>query len=281
MRRLKRPLATAATIIMVLTLAPVSLAWGDEADKLIANALKGSGVAGQLEMLTTTILESLPGDTLTGKEKKETEKYLKRRFGKDAIVAKVHTAIRQDFDQNAIVKVVGFYLSRLGKKVGSLQRRTLAPSSIVDVREGRKTVALMTEPRIALLKRIIRSDRVSEANAGLLSSMVRGLAEGSVENDEGHTEGMPKKLELLVDQARLLRGHTEQVALVAYARTFRSLSDKELEQLALFHESHEASWFRNAVQAGLEATVHEVSKALGEFIRRLRDAPEPRPRESR
>ena len=58
----------------------------------------------------------------------------------------------------------------------------------------------------------------------------------------------------------------ERLTLAAYARTLRDLNDKELEQLAKFHESEPAEWFRGRVQKGLEEAVYISAKALGEAI---------------
>jgi hypothetical protein len=56
------------------------------------------------------------------------------------------------------------------------------------------------------------------------------------------------------------------MALAAYAYMFRSLQDEELEQLATYCESEEASWFRNATLKGMDLAVYRAASEIGQRL---------------
>ena len=266
-RRMKFNHSTAAIILMLCMSLVASYAQGDEVDRMTNEALMRSGLARQLTMLPATIVTVLPDDAFRdGNMRRESAAFVKQTVGKERLLATVREAITMDLNRDALEKVLEFYRSGLGKKVGLIQGRALGESSLQQIREGRKATALMDEARVAVLERIIKAEHLSEANSRLLDQVVNGLADGILKHSGTRAEKVREDLRSLIERNPSLDDHTDAVALVAFARTYKSLSDRELEKLAEYHESEQAEWFRTAVQRGLEEAVYLTARSLGEVI---------------
>lgn len=230
-------------------------------------------------MIGGSILGAIPADAFPDRRtRRKADSLLKKSVGKDKLIPLIRDAIRSNFKREKLEEVVGFYESRLGRKVGRLAERSLHPGVLKRVRAGRSIVGRLSESRRSILERIIQAEGVAEFNAGLLQSVIQGLMIGYVDTP-GETaqrmEEIRRKLQAVEDKIRLGKDRTEQLALAAFAHTFKSLKDKELEKLARYQESDAASWFREGVQKGLDRAVLRSSEALG----RILAADMPRPRE--
>ena len=254
-----------------------SSAQGTEADPLINKALKLSGVIGPLEKLGGAILSAIPGDAFPDvKMRNEVAAYVKKEAGKEVLLSIVRAAVREDFDKESIERVISFYDSKVGRKIGHLQETSLDPALLKGIREGRKIASSLEEPRLSLLRRIIKAEGVSELNGTLLRSVIRGLVDGSPAEAPGlatSAEAVQKKINIMENAIRSGQNSTEDVALVAFAYTFRSVDDKELEELASYHETPHAAWFRSAVQKGFDRAVYHTARSLGEGVTRWRNLP--------
>ncbi len=267
MKRLEPARSALVVVLGLCTVFLTSPAGCDDVDKLIDEALTLSGLAKQLDMLTATMVAAVPDDAFSsGKARKSVDRFVDKAASEDALASKVRYAIRLDLNRDALNKVLDFYRSRLGRKVGRLQGRALIPSSIQDVREGRNIVASLSESRTATFERIIRAQRVYRANFQLLNQMANGLADGFLSRGHAEAQRIRDQLKSLVERAHAAEEHMGRLAMATYAQTLRDLSDKELEDLANFHESEPAEWFRSRVQRGLEEAVYVSARALGEAI---------------
>jgi len=106
--------------------------------------------------------------------------------------------------------------------------------------------------------------------------VIRGLVDGSPAEASGlatSAEAVQKKINIMENAIRSGQNSTEDVALVAFAYTFRSVDDKELEELASYHETPHAAWFRSAVQKGFDRAVYHTARSLGEGVTRWRNLP--------
>ncbi len=254
-----------------------SSAQGTDADSLINKALKLSGVTGPLDKLGGAILSAIPGDAFPdAKMRNEVAAYVKKEAGKEALLSIVRAAVREDFDKESIERVIGFYDSKVGRKIGHLQEASLDPTLLKSIREGRKIASSLEEPRLSLLRRIIKAEGVSDFNGTLLRSVIRGLVDGSPAEGPGlatSAEAVQEKINIMENAIRSGQNRTEDVALVAFAYTFRSVDDKELEALASYHETPHAAWFRSAVQKGFDRAVYQTARSLGEAVTRWRKLP--------
>lgn len=266
-----------AAFLLITVCSAQSGAQGTEADILINKALKLSGVTGPLDKLGGAILSTIPGDAFPdAKMRNEVTAYLKKEAGKEELLSIVRAAVREDFDKESIEKVIGFYDSRLGRKIGRLQEASLDPALLKSIREGRRIASSLEEPRLNLLRRIMKAERVSEINDALLKSVIRGLVDGSP--PEGaepalSTEAIQEKIKIMDSAIRSGQNRGEDIALVAFAYTLRSIDDKELAELVSYHESPQAAWFRRAVQKGYDGAVYKTAKSLAEAVTRSRNLP--------
>jgi hypothetical protein len=268
----------AVVFLLIITVcSSQSGAQESEADLLINKALKLSGVIGTLEKLGGAILAAIPADAFPDvKMRNEVAAYIKKEAGKEELLSMVHAAVKENFDKESIEKVISFYDSKVGRKIGRLQDASLDPSLLKGIREGRKIAASLQEPRLHLLERIMKADRVSEVNETLLKSVIRGLIDGSPADGAkpvASTETTKKKVDIMESAIRSIQNRGEDIALVAFAYTFRSVDDKELEELASYQESPQAAWFRSAVQKGFDQAIYKTARSLGEAVARWRSAP--------
>ncbi|MBI5250662.1 MAG: hypothetical protein HY912_14320 [Desulfomonile tiedjei] len=266
---------TTATFLLCLWLCG-SLAFGDDSDALIDKAMRLSGMTGQIEMVGKSVLTAIPADAFPDqKARNEAETFIRRNASKEAVADLVRSAVREKFNRDNIEKVIQFYDSALGRKVGRLQENALETGLLKGIREGRKNAISLDETRLKAIKRIIDSENVSETNDILVTSVVRGLLTGSAEAGnapDDESESIGSKLKAVQKSLAMEQHRMDDMVLTAYALTFRSLSDKELEELAAYHDTDAAIWFRDATINGLDRAVFSVSKALGAVLTASRNS---------
>ncbi len=274
--------------MIILGLLGVVPSLADKPDALIDKTLKSSGIVGQLEGLAEAVLVSVPLDAFPdSKMKSESVSFLKETAAKGTLVAFVREMVRDDVDQENLEKVANFYDSRLGKRVGRAQESALEPNVLKNIRESRTLSVSLSEQRTSALQRIVIAEQVSKVNAVLLQKMIEGITEGylgETQLSRNEAEAMRKQVRLVLEAIKADRTRSEETAQVAFAYTYRSLDDKELEEFAKFSESEPALRFRKAVQLGLEQAVSHTARTLGTAVARWRlqaDKPMPEKRKRR
>ena len=239
----------------------------DGIDGLIDKALKGAGLTRQLETLGQAMLYSIPEDALPDKKiKNEASAFVSRSANRETVISLVRTSVKEDLEADTLDKIVQFYDSRVGKKVGAAMAEGLGPSSIRKVREGRKLLTSLSEARIETLRQIVAAQSIVKTNAELLQTTIHGLIDGSLSEgtDSARVEEMKARVKVI--EAAILAGkqRTEETALISCAHAFRTLDDDELHGVASFYESEPAQRFQRAVRRGLERAVYTTARALGE-----------------
>lgn len=264
-----RVLIQAAIMITSIVFAAPQ-AGGQDPDVLISRALKISGINAQVRALDQTVLSLLPADTFPDSRTRDrVAKSLTKAIDDEALLALVHNSVKENFRQESLDEVLEFYHSRLGQKVGRLQSTALDPSVLRGIREGRRAVVMLEGARLEALKRIMRSGRVIESNPELLRSFVWGFVEGFSAQAENQSGMLPLDLAAIGNASAFSAERTEDVAMLALANTFQSLSDKEMEQLAAYQESEAAVWFHTAVVKGMAAALYQTARALGTSLSNL------------
>jgi hypothetical protein len=262
---------TVALALLLLGSWLVSAGHCSETDALIDQALKSSGVAGQLKSLIPAVVAAFPGDAFSDANvKRRVQSRVEAVLTDETLLEMVRETVRRNFDRPTLEQVLAFYESKLGRKVGGLQGRSLTASRLADVREGGKVLALMPGTRLALCKRIVQEQQVSDTQGRLLKSMIAGLAASRQESPESGAGVIRPELRPLIERAASTADIFEQMAVAASAGTFRSLSDKELQDLAAYEESDAARWFRRVSLPGVERAVYEIARTLGQTLRELR-----------
>lgn len=264
-------------VISVVSLALPAVVFCNETDVLTDKALKVSGIAGQLEDLGPALVSAIPADAFpNSKMQGDASAFVKKSAGKNALMEIVSTAVRTEADKETLEKVIAFYDSKLGRKVGRLQETALDAPMLRNIREGRKVLAASEESRLGKLRRLVDSDDASKTNKALLRTMIRGLLEG-YEGDTPDTandgEVVKEKMKIMDKAIRTDEQRTKELALAAYAYTYRSLDDKELEELTAFRESPAAVRFGEAVRKGLEGAVYKIARSFAEAATSWRATP--------
>jgi hypothetical protein len=268
-------------VFVVASLTLTGLAFGDEMDTLTTKALKVSGAAGQLDDLGPALISAVPADAFpNSKAQGEAIAFVKKTAGKSALTEILHSVVRSDVDKDTLEKIIAFYESKLGKKVGRLHETALEPTMLKSIREGRKVLAASEESRLGTLQKILDSDNTDETNRVLLKTMIRGFLEGYAGDTPDTTndgEAVKEKMKIMDKAIRKDEQRTKELALAAYAYTYRSLDDKELEELAVFRESPEAARFGEAVRKGLDGAVYKIARSFAETAGKWRETPGSKP----
>jgi hypothetical protein len=258
-------------IVLVNLCGPASLsARTDETDALIDRVLQSSGVAGQVETLSQAVLAAVPDDAFPGpKVKKWARSMMKKAAGLDSLLPLMSDALKADFRVDLAEQVILFYGSPLGKEVGRITKKSCTAEALAAIRRNREMVVDISEPRLQAIQRILEAQRVVEFNSRLLGEVIKGLAEVSSARGTAPDFQSPEirnKLESVETDIRSDEEKAWMLGLVACAHTFRSLKDKELEELARFYESDAGGWFVSGVQEGLEAAIRTAARALAEVL---------------
>ncbi len=267
MRRSEKALYTGRLFLATVVFLLAAQAWADPNEGVVDRALRLSGVASQVKMLSHAILTAIPVETFSQPiSEARLQSMLRKAFDEEAPLESVRRAIREDFDPGKIEQVVHFYSSKLGSRIGRLMGRALNPALLTAVRENRHIVKTLSAARLAAIEHIVRVERVTEFNIRLQTAVVRGLVEGRLQ-EHAESPGRRRKIRRNLAEAekkiRSTEKRTWDTAMAAFAYTFRSLKDVELEEYISYLESDAASWFRTAVQRGMERAVLEASKAVG------------------
>ena len=267
MKRSEKALYSVRLFLATVVLLGAAQGWADPNEGVIDRALRLSGVESQVKMLSRAILAAIPIETFSPPASEaRVQSMLRKAFDEEAPLESVRRAVREDFDPEKIEQVVNFYSSKLGGRIGRLMGRALNPALLTAVRENRHIVKALSAARLASIEHIVRVERVTEFNIRLQIAVVRGLVEGRLQENAESPDRRRKIRRNLAEAEKKIRGtekRTWDTAMAAFAYTFRSLTDEELEEFISYLESDAASWFRTAVQRGMEQAVLEASKAVG------------------
>jgi hypothetical protein len=270
MRRSKTARHRVYLLIAIAVLLSAASGRADPKEGLVDRVVRLSGTAPQMKLLGRAILSAVPAEIFAqpGSEAR-VRSVFRKSFSEDAALDSVRRALEADLDREKIERVADFYRSKLGRRIGRLTGRALTPALLTEVRESRNIVKRLSETRLAAIEQIVRVERVVEFNIRLQTAVVKGLIEGSAGKAAQDPARIPEIRRNLAEAEKKIRAgkkRTWNTAVAAFAYTFRSLNDEELEEFISYLESDAASWFRTAVQRGMERAVNEASTAVGRII---------------
>ncbi|MCA1959273.1 MAG: hypothetical protein LDL33_00655 [Desulfomonile sp.] len=245
-------------------------AHADQADKRIDRLLDASGVAKQLEMIGPAVLSAIPWDAFPDqKARTHAEAAVRQNAGKERLLPIVRHALAANYEEEHADKLIEFYDSKLGRKVSRLVGNSLDQEALKNIWEGRTIVTGMSDERRAVLERLVKIEIAGEGNGRLARAVVRGLVKGFLDHalDGGDLiDDIEPKLEAVEAGIAASDRRTMDIALAGFAHALRTLTDAEIKELLAFQESDHAAWFRQGVQAGLEAAVFSAATTLGEAL---------------
>jgi hypothetical protein len=270
-----RPPSCASVVLtLVLILFTSQATFADDTDSLIDQALKVSGITGQLDALPKSVLAAVPSDVFPDSRlRNETEALLKKNFSRDTLLNILHSSIRDGFQQEYLGKVVEFYESSLGKKIARAQENGLDPGLLKNIRESRKMAVSQDEERLELMRRIVAAEDVYGNNQVLVKSVIEGLLSGSDHENAANDDQLHEKIGTIEKGLGFEKGRIEETAITTIAYTFRHLSDKELENLAAFRESEPDRWFRSRIINGLQVATYGLARTLGQALSDIKRPP--------
>lgn len=239
----------------------------DQSEEILARAFRLSGFEKQIDSLTPMLLAAIPVDMFPDlQSRNKIREDLEKSLGKDFVRPIVYHAVREDFREGYVRAVVDFFDSKIGRKVGRLSGLALHPDTLRNAREAQHIIRHLSTSRLKTLENIVTAERTNEYTRRLLNTLVNGLVEGTLRSRvDRDNEIMDEKLKLLEKNVALAVKRSDQLALTAFAHTYRSLSDDELALIAEYCGSDEAKWFRERVQKGINRAVFQVGVALGEM----------------
>jgi hypothetical protein len=239
---------------------------GNDKEILVDIALKLSGVSEQMESMHLAVFSAVSADTFPDyKSRNQAKSIMQKAAGKDALLPFIRASLLANFNESRIEEVIDFFDSDLGRKVSRLIRRATAPEVVNRVWKNRTTIRKLKEPRSQILQRIMKAEKVTEFGPMLVNEVIRGMADASLERTTGIRPAageIRKRLDVVKSQVRSDNEFTEEVAYLAFAHTYRSLSDAQLEALAVYQESAAGRWFGNTVQQGMEKAAYHAGRSL-------------------
>ncbi len=235
-------------------------------DALSDKALTVSGIYGQINDLGHAILAAIPTDALpTAQSRADAAAMIKKAASKSDLEKTLRKAVDEKVNSTMLGIVIGFYDSKLGRKIAKIHEAALDPTTLKNIRESRKLLASLDQDRLTILRQMVSSEGQLDTTNNLLKTVVRGFVEGSLSASQDDRALTAKLIETLKIVDKFMKGsRVEETALMSYAYNYRNLSDKELEDLAAFYAGAPSKTFSKAVQSGIDSAVFQVSKSLGE-----------------
>ncbi|AFM27047.1 DUF2059 domain-containing protein [Desulfomonile tiedjei] len=270
----RRSSCASVVLTLFLVLFTSQATFADRTDSLIDQALRISGISGQLDALPKSVLASVPSDVFPdSRSRNETEALLKKNSAQDTLLKILRSSIRDELKQEYLGKVVEFYESSLGKKVARAQENALDPALLKNIRESRKMAASQDDERLELMRRIVVAEDVYGNNQVLVKSVIKGLLSGSDPENAANDDRLHEKIGMVEKGLGFEKSRIGETAITTIAYTFRHLSDKELENLAVFRESEPDRWFRSRIINGLQIATYELARTLGQALSDLKRPP--------
>ncbi len=263
-------------ILCLCALILPSSAYADEPSDSVEKLLRVSGVTAQLDDLPAAILSATPGDALPSSKLKVEALNAMKKAGVGEGRKVLASAVRDALTAAELQQALTFYTSRLGRKVAKAQENALDGSTLRNIRESRKMAATVGKSRSTILQRLAENDGTRDTYTRMLAAVVRGILVGSFGSDE---DGAAQAAPHLSDSLRMVdkfmgkdSTRLDDTRLTAYAYTYRSLDDKELQEFLDFTVTETGRKLSLAVQRGMDEAVFVVARGLGEAAGKWKSA---------
>lgn len=255
-------------LLVTLVLFPLAGNCQEAKGDPVGRALKLSGIAAQTQDLTDTLLSIIPKDAFSkASEARSVESEVRKAASEDQLLSVVQDAIKEEMNREYLAKVLEFYETPLGRKIGRLTGSALRTSRLLDVREGRKLMRNMPDERRKIVERIVEREKPAEFCRWAIATFVRGVLEGSRSALGAQPAiGAEEKLDSILGKLDVKDSNTRSVALTAFANTFHDVSDDQLKQYDSFLQTEPAKWFRDSAEKGLNRSVYVFGLSLGKAM---------------
>lgn len=241
----------------------------DDHAKRCARLLRASGVEGMLKTIPKSLLAVIPADIFpdTRTKTRMESLFLKTVAQSDSPGQCLVRSLSKNLDESAVSELLGFYESRVGRKVARLQEGMLDPGRLREIREGYKRVTLLEEPRLSLMKRLTMNQRLSSTNMEWTRAVVAGLMAGYVKDAPAANAVDSDVRKIIEHGTNIAREKSEEMRMISVANTFESLSNSELSEVAAFFDSDAAVKMRETLGICIKAALFHAAWTLGNCFR--------------
>lgn len=245
---------------------------GDEKSAGIDEALRLSGLRNHLTGVRVRMKQILEDSnpTLDPDVRQWLWQTLDVSFSSEAYTTPVNQALLDNYDADALTRVLIWYRSATGKKMVRLEQSGVGPGQS---QARKKYLATLedkqpSEERFVAVFRIDEASRASEGTFGAIKAVVNGWNRGieQVMSEQGRQRAAQGEIARDVFRARMRDTVSEEV-LREMMYTYRDATDTELRAYAEFLESDAGKWFFNTAYKGQQAFLEKaVDKVAEEYV---------------
>jgi hypothetical protein len=251
--------------------APEKPAPADNKSLLIDTALQSSSVRTQLALVRSRMKQLLEQDTrLDYDARRWIVQTIDAAFSPEAYARPIKQALLDDYDADALTRVLVWNRSAAGRKIVRLEQATTEPG--VAQARGLYLATLEnkqpSEDRLVLIFRIDEASHASEATYAADKAMINGWNRGIAQVLSGPERHEVAQTQIAMEVFRAqLRDIVSDGVLREMMYAYREATNAELRAYAEFLESDAGKWFFNTVYKGQQAVVEKaVERVADEFV---------------
>ncbi len=244
----------------------------DERSAGIDEALRLSGLRNRLTWVRVRMKQILEDNnpTLDPDVRQWLWRTLDVSFSPEAYTKPVKQAVLDNYNADALTRVLIWYRSATGKKMVRLEQTGVEPGQ---TQARRKYLAMLedkqpSEDRLVGVFRIDEASRASEGTFDAIKAVVNGW-NGGIEQviwEEGRQRAVQGEIARDVFRAQMRDTVSEEV-LREMMYTYRGATDTELRAYAEFLESDAGKWYFNTAYKGQQAFLEKaVDKVAEEYV---------------
>ena len=235
-------------------------------NELVSRLMKVSGLSAQIDQIHAAIWAAAPADAFASEAQgNEALRRFRKTFTTDRLMSLVRDQMLNSFDEDKIESLIKFHENPLGRKLARIQKDSLNSRNLKNMRESRKTAALLEGKRLDLISKIMELDQAAEINTQLAMEFVLAMLnpEALSDTQEIYPEASQDRRKTSVALEKSL---VDETTILSYANNLKSFDESELAALASFLETPEADWFRKTSGASFRNAARELGKALAETL---------------
>ena len=254
----------------------------DEKSAGIDEAIRISGIRTHLMFVRSHMKQILDEDLrLDFDSRRWLSQTIDSAFSPEVYVKPIRQALLDNYNADALARVLIWYRSPTGKKMVRLEQSGAAPGQIQARTRYLATLENKqpSEDRLVLIFRIDDASRRSEATFAADKALTNGWNLGiqQVLSDTEQREVVQTRLALDLFRAQLRDVVSEEI-LRDMMYVYRDATDAELRAYAEFLESDAGAWFFNTVYTGQQAVLEKAAdKVAEEFVRSVQQRQSTRP----
>ena len=239
-----------------------------EEQGLIHDALELSGAKKQMENYADILSNTLPQFRSGMSDKKQRDDillFLRDSYRINKIYPPVVDTFSAQFSKKNMLSVILWLKSPLGKKITGLEVAVNMPEMIKKSTAFCDEYDRMREGRKQRIRDMEKAVRATELNVDIVAFSLFEMLKGMQVRMQGSGKMNSEEIDALVDNVRgVPRERLTRDVLVSLAFTYRSLTDKELDDVVRFYRSPEGRWFNDTSIAAITFAIGKASREVGE-----------------